>query len=466
MFLSSLGLTAFVAVVSYWWQYPGLAGPNGIAPLEDTAAGLSQVTFFELPTLLHVSSSNGFVHLLLGLATLSSIALIVGIAPRWAALTLWATWGSIVQLGYPFLAFQWDLLLMEAAFCAALFSPIALRLGLDDEPEPHFAFRLLMAALACKVTLESGLVKVMGGDPSWRDLTALTYHWWSQPLPTWTSVFIARAAMFLQQAMCALMFVLELVFPLLVFGPRRVRLVGAIGLIALQLGLMAAGNYSFYNLLTLVLALPMLDDAFVAWFRRGETVSPLPDPLPREGRGRQVGAWIVLLAYVSLSVAFFLRLGSDSSLLRTVRRFNTLNAYGAFARMTKTRPEILIEGSTDGVTWEPWIFPHKPVALDRRPGFIAPWQPRLDWQMWFAALGDCSNNPWVLTLQQRLLAGTPEVRALFDSGPAKSRFARTRVFEYRFAPPGSNDWWVRTETGAYCPEVMLAPDGALLRAAY
>ncbi len=461
LFFIGLGLTTLVAVGSYWWQLPGLAGQNGIAPIGATMESVRQAPglgFFDVPTLLWSSSSDVMLHLLCALAFFSGVLLVIGVAPRAACLVLWASWLSLVQLGHPFLAFQWDVLLIEAAFCAAFFAPPGLRPRMESEPEPHAAFRFVMVVLACKVTLESGVVKLISGDPTWRDLTALTYHWWSQPLPTWTSVMIAALPMWLQKMMCFLMFGFELVIPAMALGTRRMRVVSGLGLMALQAGLFVAGNYSFYNVLTFVLAIPLLDDQ----------VLPLP-------AGERVGEravarwpWLLTAAFTLLSIAMFAGRRVDSSLLRSLRRFDTINAYGAFAVMTKTRAEIILEGSTDGSTWLPYEFPWKPGDVTRRPVFVAPWQPRLDWQMWFAALGTCGDNPWVLELQRRLLTNTPAVLKLLETNPfpnAPPRYLRTRVFEYRFAPwhePGV--WWTRTESGPYCPAVMLGTNGTLQRA--
>lgn len=461
LFFILVGLVGLVAVGAYWAQFDGLAGPRGIAPMNQVIENLrgSPLGFFDVPTLLWFVDAPKLL-LLTGCA--ASLALVLGFAPRSACVVLWLSWLSIVQLGQPFLAFQWDILLTETAFCAAFYAPAGLwPFRRQLEPEPHPAWRFVLAVLAAKVTLESGVVKVLGGDPAWRDLTALTYHWWSQPLPTWTSVALARLPLGVQQAMCVAMFVLELLFPVLLFGPRTVRLIGALGLMALQVGLMAAGNYSFYNLLTLILCVPLLDDRFVQRVMRDA---------PVKGRGpnaRGGWQWLFALTYLWLSVDVFVSRREQGAVLDVVRRFDTINGYGAFARMTKSRAEIILEGSDDGATWTPYEFPWKPGALDRRPGFIAPWQPRLDWQLWFASLGTCQDNTWVLTVQQRLLEGQPEVIALFEQAPARPpRFLRTRSFEYRFAPPGSSDWWVRTETGPYCPAVMLDADGRLTRAVF
>lgn len=455
LFFITFGVTALIAVGSYWWQFEGLSGEHGIAPIVDGMAGLRanpELGFFEVPTLLWFSAASWVPHALCALCCLAALAMVLGFAPRLASLTLWACWLSLVQVGHPFLSFQWDVLLVETAFCASLYAPPGLRPRWETEPEPLPAFQFVMAVLACKVTLESGIVKLASGDPTWRDLTALTYHWWTQPLPTWTSVWIDALPLEVQKVMCALMFVFELGAPLLIFGPRLMRLTGAFGLMALQVALFAAGNYSFYNLLTFVLALPLLDDRLF-------TRAP--------GPGRHAFApwtWVVAIAFLALSVGQFFARALDSRVLTTLRRFDTINKYGAFAVMTKSRPEILLEGSDDGITWTAWEFPWKPGALERRPDFVAPWQPRLDWQMWFAALGECGDNPWVLSLQQRLLEGSVPVRALFKDPPPTPKLLRTRVFEYRFAPRTERAWWSRTETGPYCPAVKLGPNGQLQRA--
>lgn len=469
LFFALFGLTALAAVGSFWWQLPGLVGRNGIAPAGEYVEALRRakdVGFFDVPTLAWLSSGDWWLHVRCALGAASAVALIAGVAPRLACLVLWASWLSLTQVCHPFLDFQWDILLVETAFFAAFFAPGGLRARWDDEP--HAVATFLMAWLACKVTLESGIVKLASGDPSWRDLTALTYHWWTQPLPTWSSFLFAGLPLGVQKALCAVMFVLELPVPLLALGPRRLRLVAAVGLMALQAGLFAAGNYSFYNVLTFVIAVPLLDDEALRRVAPAWTMLAHPVPPPRMGR---VGRVVALLV-VALGVGMFLRRSLATTaagpVLSAVARFETVNAYGAFAWMTKTRPEIVLEGTDDGVTWRAYEFPYKPGRVDRRPGFVAPWQPRLDWQMWFAALGECSENPWLLNVQRRLLEGAPEVLALFESNPfpaAPPRALRTTVFEYRFAPwSEQGTWWTRTETGPYCPAVALGPKGQLIRA--
>jgi hypothetical protein len=303
-------------------------------------------------------------------------------------------------------------------------------------------------------------VKLASGDLAWRELTALSWHWWTQPLPTWTSVIANAWPMPVQKLLCAAMFVLELPIPLLALGPRRARLIAAAGLITMQTGLFLAGNYSFFNLLTAALALPLLDDAALS-------KSSPPVELPRS-RG---WAWALAGAYLALSVsAFSRRFVAEPPLhgvLARLEPFHVVNAYGAFAVMTKNRAEIILEGSADGLDWRPYEFPWKPGRLDRRPDFVAPWQPRLDWQMWFASLGTCDRNPWLLSFQRHLLLGTPAPLALLETVPFAARpprYVRATSWEYRFAPFGTKDWWTRTLVGPYCPPLTLDDGGRLRRA--
>ncbi len=445
IFFAGFGLTVLFAVGAYAWQFPGLAGADGIWPLasnfdDDTA-----------PLVLRFSSP----HVLLALSFASGLAMMVGFAPRYACLVLWASWSALVRVGYPFLSFQWDILLVETAFVAAFYAPGGVLPKLETERDAPMAFRVLMYALAVKVVLESGIVKLASGDPTWRDLTALTFHWWSQPLPAWTSVYLSQLPLEVQRVLCGLMFVFELAIPLLAFGPRQARLVSAMGMMALQVVLFIAGNYAFYNLLTFVLAVPLLDDA--ALRRVAKWVPSLPESPPAKW-----WTWSVPVVFAVLSVAMFLRW----EFVKPLRQYDTVNAYGAFAVMTKNRAEILIEGSDDGVEWKSYEFPWKPGDVTRQPQFVAPWQPRLDWQMWFASLGTCDRNPWLLMTQQKLLQGEPKVLALFASNPFAAkppRFMRTRSFEYRFSTE-KGVWWSRTEVGEYCPAVMLDGAGKLTRA--
>lgn len=460
--LRLFGVTAIVAVGSFWAQAAGLIGSNGIWPAAETMAHAraANVAFFDLPTLCWLSASDAMLHALCAAGVVAGLALLMPWRPWLALPVLWVSWLSLVSVGGPFLSFQWDVLLLETAASLMVLA----------WPNPRRWAWVLLAWLAFKVTFSSGVVKLVSGDPSWRDLTALTFHWWTQPLPATTSYLAAQWPLGLQQVLCLGMFVLELVLPVLAFGPRPGRLVAAGAMATLQVGLFLGGNYSYFNLLCLVLCVPLLDDRALAVLKLAKPPVETPEP-PSPPRWKQISGWSVTGVVILLGLGQFgSRVGVPAPapvawVLERLDGFNTLNGYGAFAVMTKTRPEIVLEGSTDGVTFEAYELPWKPGAVDRRPSYVAPWQPRLDWQFWFAALGQCPQNPWMLRLELQLLRGSPEVEALFERRPAaRPAVLRTRVFQYRFAPLAeAGVWWNRTEQGDYCPALTLGPDGNLRR---
>jgi hypothetical protein len=317
----------------------------------------------------------------------------------------------------------------------------------------------------------SAVVKFMSGDPTWRNLTALQFHYQTQPLPPWTAWYAHHLPGGFQKLSAAVMFAVEGVAPFFIFGPRRVRLVAGAALVGLQLLIILTGNYGFFNLLTLALCVLLLDDSAWAWPRRAST--PLAGPAPPRGRW---SPWVlrpavVVLTLLSLVPMFGVlrwpatRLGPVALLYDLVAPLRVVDSYGLFAVMTTERPEIIIEGSEDGVSWRPYEFRYKPGDLTRRPAFVAPHMPRLDWQMWFAALSDYGREPWLLSFCRRLLQGTPEVLDLLEENPfprAPPRFIRAVVYDYRFTDAATRRrtgaWWQREPRGLYCPILMLDGD--------
>jgi hypothetical protein len=320
----------------------------------------------------------------------------------------------------------------------------------------------------------SAVVKLTSGDPSWRHATALQYHYETQPLPTWTAWFMHQLPAWCQRLSALFMFAIEGLSPFLIFAPRRLRIAAAVGIVSLQLLILATGNYAFFNLLALALCVALLDDAVwpAGWRRRFERARSRPKTLP---------GWIVVpttLALFGLSLYPMARafhssadyLGPIRDLYRVTAPLRIVNPYGLFQVMTTRRPEIEIEGSDDGVTWKAYRFRWKPGPLDRRPEFVAPHQPRLDWQMWFAALADFQQEPWFLSFCQRLLEGSPPVLALLDENPfprAPPRFVRATLYEYHFTDSttrrATGAWWRRERLGPYGPALALQ-DGRLVPA--
>jgi hypothetical protein len=335
-------------------------------------------------------------------------------------------------------------------------------------------------------------VKILSGDPNWRNLTALDYHFLTQPLPNVIGWYVYHLPSWMHQAMVAGTFVIELAVPFLIFAPRRLRFLAAGLFTLLHLQIFITGNYNFFNLLAIVLCILLFDDAVLrrlpARLRQFLTPSTAAHP-------RRVPYWIAIAIAVVLIVLSSFQLaelfgvptpGAIAELGQLLSPLRVVNTYGPFAVMTTTRPEIVVEGSNDGVMWVEYQFKYKPGDVRRAPPLVEPHQPRLDWQMWFAALGANTTDPnsllpelrngssaqvysqnygadvWFLNFAVRLLEGSPQVLALMDTNPfpnAPPKFIRARLYEYHFtdlgAPFSSGDWWTRTELGTYLPAFSL-----------
>jgi hypothetical protein len=314
--------------------------------------------------------------------------------------------------------------------------------------------------------VSSSSVKLTSGDPTWHALTALDYHYWTQPLPPWTAWYASHWPAVFQKLSVRVMFACEGLAPFLILCPRRVRFLGAAAIAFLQVLIAATGNYGFFNLLSLVLCVTLLDDGLLS---RAPVADTTKAGSLRRWPRRIVVAALFLVSLVPLSHALGRRrgLGPLDDAYRLASPLQVVNPYGLFAVLTTTRPEIVVEGSDDGRTWEAFEFKYKPGDLARRPRFVTPHMPRLDWQMWFAALGSWRQNRWFLAFCQRLLEGSPAVTARLAHDPfgdEPPRYLRARVFQYRFTTKEeraqSGDWWTRTLEGPYVPTLTLV-DGRL-----
>ncbi len=360
-----------------------------------------------------------------------------------------------------FLQFQWDYLLLETGLLAVFLAPPwrwRVRSGLAASPVALFLLRWLLFRLM----FSSGWVKLASGDPTWRNLSALRFHYETQPLPPWTAWFLHQCPPWFQTVSALFLFFVELVVPFLYFAPRRLRMFAFRATVLLQLLIAASGNYGFFNLLALALALLLVDDQSLSrrWRRAAEAA-----PGPSRAWPKAVLVPVACVAIFASSLEFAGTLDRSLALPRTVvvavRRlgaFRSFNTYGLFMVMTTERPEILIEGSNDGVDWRPYAFRWKPGDVSARPRFVAPHQPRLDWQMWFAALGSIEENPWLVQFLGRLLEGSPAVVGLLAANPFPDhppRYVRATTYDYRFTDAaerrGSGAWWRRKWIGPYSP---------------
>lgn len=470
LYVRLLGLVLLVAFLSLWVQMEGLLGEDGIAPAEALFAhlrGAEGVSFFDRPSLAWLAADETALGLICAAGVFASFLVLVGAVPKVSLFACWALYLSIVNAGFPFTAFQWDTLLLEATFLSIFVAPWAAldRPALAREPDP--LRRWLVWFLLFRLMFRSGVVKLTSGDPTWADLTALEYHYETQPLPTWLGWYAHQLPTALQKLSTAVMFAIELVAPFLLFVPRRwARHTAAAAFVVLMLLISLTGNYGFFNLLGIVLSLALLDDALLLRMsprairdrlRRTRDAEPdvprTPPPPARRWPGRIVPAAVLALTAIVFVTGF-----SRSAAFASLGPFRTFNNYGLFAVMTTERPEIVIEGSRDGVTWEEYGFRYKPGALDRAPPFNQPHQPRLDWQMWFAALGSWQQNRWLVAFLRKLLENEPAVLELLAHNPFPDRpprYVRAVLYDYRFTDWDARDetghWWRRERVGLYAP---------------
>ena len=550
-----LGAIFLIACVSLWSQLAGLVGSHGMVPAARQLAFMHHnaggVALWHNPTLAWLGASDAALTTIAATGSLCAALLVVGVLPGPALLGTTVCYLSLVNVGGPFTRFQWDMLLLEAGFASMLVTPWVLLHRPRRQP-PALA-RWVLYLLLFKLVFASGWVKLASGDPTWADLSALSYHYWTQPLPNGVAYWASQLPLWMQRVSCALMFVIELALPLAIFVPHRwARRTAAAGIAALMLLIMATGNYGFFNLLGLALCLPLLDDAVLrralpaAWWRvlAGSSQRDRTSERAKRARaatrhaGRALGTaaagallllWTacapgehfwraaVCLAVVVAALILAWRawsrrlalLGSESApwlelvlgmlrrravetlaiawligsaiaalsglwpeqgvaldtLIEDTRGLHAFNRYGLFAVMTTERPEIILEGSRDGQTWLPYELPYKPGTLDRPLPLVVGHMPRLDWQMWFAALGDYRQNGWLMRLMTLLRDGEPAVRALFETDPFGDdppRFVRAVAYQYHFTTPDerarTGNVWTRDDRHLYAPVVGAVAD--------
>jgi hypothetical protein len=474
-FVSGVGGVTLAAFASLWVQLEGLFGSRGIQPvalfLERVREMRGGSAWLERPTLLWLGAGDAALHALCAAGVALSIATLSGVAPRLALAGSWALYLSLVHVGGIFLSYQWDVLLLETVLLAALVAPPGLLPFRRAWVAPHPLAIWLPRLLLVKLMLLSGAVKLLSGDPTWRDLTALSHHFETQPIPSWSSWLAHWVPAAGLRAATLASLAIELVLPVLVFAGRRGRLAACAGFVGLQIAILATGSYGFFNALTLVLCIALLDDRALVGLLparlrpqlRPAPLAPAPGRWARARRAAFVAVALLLLALSLLSVADRMRLSLPRpealhALQRRLAPFFVANSYGLFAVLTTERPEIEVLGSDDGRDWRPYLFRYKPGPPGRAPRFAPLHLPRLDWQMWFAALGRCEDSPWLAGLFTRLLEGEPAVQGLLEEAPFRERaprYVRADRWLYRFAPPGDVAWWRREAREPYCSPMEL-----------
>ena len=482
-----LGLVHAVAFASLWLQIEGLVSSRGILPvapwLERVDAIVEGTAWLRAPTLLWLWAGDAALHLLCAVGVLCAIAVMAGVATFWMLAILWVAYLSLAVAGQTFLQFQWDALLLETTVCALFLVPFAWRPGrrsagesatLDSRPGIW-----LLRALLFKLMFLSGVVKLLSLDETWLDGSALRFHYWTQPLPLATSWWMHHLPEWTHRFSSWAMLAIEIAVPFLIFGPRLMRFVAAGVLVAFQVLIAATGNYGFFNLLTIVLCVSLLDDAVLRRLPGRRSSEPAVGP---RSRRRPALRWCLASLVLALSFVVFVRelvytvprqeLRPDNALgpalldtaqrlvleptapvLERVDPFRSISGYGLFRVMTTSRQEIALEASDDGVKWRELEFRFKPGDPARRPRWATPHMPRLDWQMWFAALAPRQAG-WLVPLSERLLEGEPAVwRLLAEELPAAGppQWLRLVLYDYRFTTPeerrASGAWWHRERVG-------------------
>ncbi|HEY2067155.1 MAG TPA: lipase maturation factor family protein [Gemmatimonadaceae bacterium] len=463
LFLRGLGLIFLSAFYSLAFQIHGLIGERGILParsyLRDVSTATGGVTkLWYAPTLLWLNASDRALTVVIAAGLLCSVLIVVNIRPRLAIALATVLFLSCVAALQDFSMYQSDGMLLEAGFLSFFFAPRGNRpgLGVDDPPSRFSLFMLRWEWF--RIYFESGVVKLASGDRHWRDLTAMDEYYQNGPLPAWPGWYVEQLPHWYHAGTVIITLVVELVVVWAVFLARPLRLVCFAVVTALQIGIIATANYAFLNYLVLLLGVLLLDDAALA--RVGLKVPPGSGGAARTQPPwrRRVEATVLGFVLYASIVAFVPTpapglLGWPAAFLYP---FRIANAYGLFATMTEQRYEIEFQGSNDGRTWVSYPFRYKPQDLRERPGVYAPYQPRFDWNLWFASLGPWQASPWVVAAQQRLVEGSPDVLRLFRNDPFHGQppaMVRTVLSQYWFTDPATKratgNWWRKQELGVY-----------------
>ena len=452
-----LGLIYFFAFGAFLFQIRGLIGENGILPLGEY---LNRLRFYYpkrryriAPTLFWLNSGNRSLMGLTAAGTLFSLFLFLGILPPLMLFLLYILYLSIVSSGQDFLSFGWEGYLLEITANAFLLS-----MSVIPNPMVWVSINLLL----CRFHVQAGAVKLQSRDVNWRNLTAVAYHYQSQPLPNTVAWYFYKLPMWFHKLSCLFMYACELVIPFGIFLGEDVRLGVFAALFALQYFIWATGNFSFLNHLTAVFCVILLNDATLTKIFGITSVVAGPSPLWLEVfltifGGILFGLQIVRIWYHFAPIRYF------EKILNTVAFLHLANRYGIFAVMTTKRYEIVIEGSHDGLEWKEYTFKYKPSEITRRPKRVSPYQPRIDWQAWFLPFSDFESESWFKKLLFHILKGTPDVLKLLRGNPFPEKppkYIRAIAYDYVFSSHEEKKskgwWWRRTYVGLYSPAMMLS----------
>lgn len=524
LFLRALGIIYFSAFYSLVFQIRGLIGPEGLLPaemyLKEVAQSLGATRYWYAPTLLWLGSSDLALMILCWAGMIASVLLVLNLWPRAMVVICFVSFLSFVSVAQDFSGYQSDGMLLAAGFVCFFFAPRGLRPRWGAFEPPSRAGLFLLQLLWFSIYFESGIAKFFGGDPSWRNLTAMDQYYQNGPLPTWIGWYVQQMPHWFHACTALLTLAVELLVVWMLFLPRRFRIICFFIVTFLQIGIILTANYAFLNYLVLALGILLLDDRFLLRFipergaatvRLNLTQSPPPaqeaafvelhlhdqapartnsrETLPSQAPDRSsistwtsqarafaaaVNVWLTafFLAWILYANIFlileqvFRGVPLPGSPVAALEPFRVADQYGLFGRMTWKRYEIEFQGSDDGTHWTTYPFRYKPQNLAEAPRIYAPYQPRFDWNLWFASLGYWRENPWVLRGEQLLLSKDQDVLSLFADNPfpqGPPKQVRAVLWQYWFTDlttkRATGMWWRREFLGLYAPVLERAPDG-------
>jgi Lipase maturation factor len=461
LFLRLFGLIYLSAFASFGVQVQGLIGSHGILPLAELVdalgSRLGKERFFLMPMVFWLNATDFAIAAVCWVGVALSLLLICNLLTRLSLLLLYVLYLSLFFAGQTFTSFQWDTFLLETGFAVLLLS-LATTPGI-----------WLLRWLIFRFMFMSGVVKLASGDPNWWNLSALSYHFLTQPLPTPLAWYAAQLSPTLLRLAVAGTLLVELVLPFLIFCPRRLRHIAAFGILLLESCILVTGNYNWFNLQTMLLCLLLFNDAAIQNVLPRRVIKLLrvraENKMARTPVTILVSALALLIVFCSL-VEMDARFGGTPPLTvqvvdRMIGPLHVTSPYGLFAVMTTVRHEVVIEGSNDGVEWREYEFRYKPGDVAGVPRWIVPHQPRLDWQMWFAALSDPQRVYWFSRFLERLLQNEPTVTALLGKNPFPDKppfYVRALFYDYKYADRqerAAGLWWRRQLLATYFPAAHL-----------
>lgn len=500
IFLRALALIYFSAFYSLYFQIKGLIGPTGILPAVDylkaVSGQLHSIRYWFAPTLLWFGASDHALMAVCWAGLIASALVFFNVWPRVSLAICFVCFLSFIAAAQDFASYQSDGMLLASGFLSLFLAPPEIRPGLGRNHPPSRASQFLLLWVWFRIYFESGVVKILSGDRSWRNFTAMDDYYQNSPLPTWIGWYVQHLPHWFHAATVGLTFAVELAICWALFLPRRLRIACFCIVTPFQIGIILTGNYAFLNYIVLALGFLLLDDRFVEWVvpdRIRQLIDRAPkapgvEMAPAGGSQGSTGAvaakpmtglgiaicavcflWIFYATTAKLVWMFTPRAPLPQAPVQWLEPFRVANQYGLFAVMTHARYEIEFQGSQDGQNWTPYPFRYKPQNPAAAPGIYAPYQPRFEWNLWFASLGTWPQYRFVVWTEERLLSNDHDVlqlfgKNLFGANPPKE--VRAVMYQYWFTSMKvkreTGMWWRRNLLGLYAPELEREPDGKIV----